>query len=578
VIARRRLASLRSVSAAAALLLVAFSLSATPLSLRVERGDRIVEADVETSEVSPSDLVVTFRLPGFRGASLDAIRLSKGLDLVAVSARPYVQDDGTVGSEIVLEISPKSAGRGGVEALRFVGESGIVDIASFTLPFPEAESPTDAIVPWVWRAPLKVWIYEAFPVNLAPADGQAHDDSAWPSFELPSGLFLEGRDGAFSWMATALEVGSLRLPEARIVSRKEGKADARLLEVEALPPAVAESRAVGDFSLSLELPTEAETGSPLSFRLVLTGEGDLPSLRLPEPSLSLGGTTIAASLLNRRRIDSFGPSPRGYRGSVAMDVVFVPDRPGRLLVSCPPWAYLDSEGKVVDPRLPRGEVEISPSRNASAEEGRTAALGLIQAASVAKGGRRFGNDGDLVAESLANLHDGRVAPALAELYGAARRDSRFRSLAFAVAAKLGIPVPDLGFPISPIPFFAVAFLSLAVAAVLLRRGALSRATKARAGETEADGSPARRVVLALCLGGAIAGAVLGTISSVDGSTARWLCWSDSLSSRPAADAEHLIHIVAGGTGRLVGSSGNWVCLEFPDGSSGWLPRSSVYSY
>ena len=531
-------------------------LGALPLALKAKEGRQRIEADVELSDAESGDLVLTFHLPGMHGAALADIKLSKGLSLVADSARPYVDDGGATGSELVLELASAGGGGGRVESLRFAGEDSVVDIEAFDLSFPRRQTETAILIPWNWRVPSKVWRYQSFPIALRPLDDSSPPTAAWPSFTLPPGLFLEGGRDPFSWIGTVLTAGHIRLPPARIVTDGEGQAPAADLEVEELPPLLQASRAVGDFSLSLQAPPKGEAGRPLSFRIIISGEGNLPALQPPLVEVILGGRALAATELNPRRSDSILPSARGYKGSSSLEISLVPAREASLVIVTKPWSYIEVSGKLHTITLAPRRLPIVAASPAASDLGKTRFLHALGDAS-----KRL----PVAAEVLVLYRDGKVPEAIAKLYHEARIDPAYRRLAEGSAGTLGLPRPDLGPPFGPAPAFALAglFLAAVILLFLLKK-------------KKAQGIPIAIPALGLLLGlAALAG---GGFGLADAARTRWLAWSPSLSSLPSPGSERSISIAPGGSGRLIGRSGDWLCLEFSDGSTGWMPLSSVYSY
>jgi len=536
----------------ALLFILAGSLAALPLDLRAIGSGQRIEAAVTTAESTMTDLVLTLRFPGFRTASLGSGRYSEGLSLVAESDRPYVDDSGQVGSELVLELASPRGGRARVESLRIEGEGGSFEIAPFDLSFPEkvgAPTPPDA---WIWKAPSRVWAFQTFAVQLRPIEASRIDASAWPSFVLPSGLLFEAGADSFSWVATGLESGTLVLPETRILGPSEGIAPATSLLVVELPKSIRASRAIGNFTLSLDAPGEGRGGESLRLRLILTGEGNLPVLRLPEFRLSLDDRNIQVQSADESRIDSIQKTATGYKGSIALDIDVVPKGGGVFSFSTLPWRFLDSEGRELVIGTLRRTIQIRPPQGVDLSGSQAQALQILESLK-----------GKAALVAIEKLKSGKKAEALAEFYHAAREEAGYRGPARRLAASLGASAPDLGSPLPYAPFFAAAGL-LALATLLLF---LIRREK----RVEAW-------LIMLCGLLAIAALATATYSLLDKERPRWLTLATSMASTPSPDSERRVALPLGSTGRKIGSSGEWICLEFPDGTAGWLPRSSVYSY
>ncbi len=452
-----RLSSIRGPRQVLAVLLsiLAGSLAALPLDLRAIGSDKRIEASVTTAESVMTDLVLTLRFPGFRGASLGSGRYAEGLSLVAESDRPYVDDSGLSGSEMVLELASSKGGRSRVESLRIDGEGGNFEIAPFDLSFPEKAGALKVPDAWVWKVPTRVWTYQTFAAQLRPIDPSRIDSSAWPSYVLPSGVLLEGGSDAFSWVATALEPGTLLLPETRIVGPLEGIAPAASLLVEELPASIRASRAIGDFSLSIDAPGEGRGGQPLRLRLMLSGEGNLPVLRLPEFRLVLDDKSIQVPSANRARIDSIQRTEAGYKGRIALDIDAVPEGSGLLTFSTLPWRFLDPAGRELVIGAESRTIRIRPAESADRPGSQAQALQILQSLK-----------GKAASLAIEKLKAGKTAEALAGFYRAARDEAGYRGPARRLAASLGVSAPDLGSPLPSAPLFATAGL-LAFASIFL---------------------------------------------------------------------------------------------------------------
>lgn len=529
------------------------ALAAPPLRL-ISSPPLALEAELEASAEDPGALLLRLRLPERRGLALVDLRLSPGLSLLSDSSRPYVDEGGRTGSEILLELLAKG-GEGRVESLVLGDELGKVEIAPFELPLgPAAEA--GAAPAWRWVAPTRVYRYQSFPLSLEGPPGQGLDPAAWPSFELPPGLYLEGR-GSFSWLATALEAGKLLLPPASVEKSGGAAAPPRELEVLELPPALAASRAVGVFSLSLQCPARAEAGSPLTIRVVVKGEGNLPSLILPALRVELRGGGGEELLVPRseRRIDDIAASATDYRGSAALELSYLPPRPGSLLVLVEPWPSMDGEGRIRSQAPAPVSVPVLPGEAGAEAAGSKAEALLAEAAPSSS----------VAARALTSLREGRPGEALAALYHDARFEPRLRGLALALGRELGAYEPDWGPPLPPL--LPLALGALGLSALILSALPLGR----RLGRARLSG-----LVLAALLG--LGGLGFGLFLIADRARPRELAWSTELLSRPATDSERRLRLEPGRTGSLIGETDSWLCLRFPDGSAGWLPRSSVYSY
>lgn len=527
--------------------------------LRLTASDgRRVEARVEVPEESPQELVLTIRIPGTRGVSLADTGIPGGVELTAQSTRPYVDESGATGSEIVLELKSSEGGTARVFGLGLAEGERRFSLSPFDLHFPEIPGRTAPPASWSWRAPIRVWRYSSFAVSLGREDGSPPTIDAWPSFQTPAGLFLEPGKGGFAWLGGALEAGRIELPAVRIMGSEAGEAPALPIVVDDLPPALSESRAVGNFTISLKAPDSGRQGEALVLDVVLRGEGNFPFLRLPEPRILLAGRKVTEESLSENRSDDYAPSGSSYRGSATLEIVFIPSGAGDLRIEGE-WAFLGPGDRVFTLTMPTRQLSIAPTASGSPDGAIALALGELKAA-------RPRGDDRLASAASAALGRGEGGAALALVFHAARFDARYRPLAASLAARLGAPAPDLGPLIGPWPWL--------LAAAILTAAAIAAALVARRRVASRGG------VAALILCGLFALAALsgGVSVAVDRGRTRWLSWSTTLSSAPSTLSERRAALSPGLTGRLIGSVEGWVCLEFPDGAVGWLQRSSVYSY
>ncbi len=537
----------------------AATLTSLPLTLHGLGYTQRIEAEVRPADSTPANLVLTIRLSAFHGAAIDGNRLPEGLGLVAESDRPYVDDAGIQGSEMVLELRSATEGRVWVDKLRVKGGGGAFDLAPFELVFPERPGEIPARTAWTWRAPSRVWQYQSFGIRLEPLDGRQPATSAWPTFDVPTGILLEEGNDTFSWVATALVAGSIVLPEVTIEGPDRGHSPIRTLVVEKLPTAIEASRAIGDFTIALEAPPEATRGSPLTIKLTLSGEGNFPALRPPPMAMSLDGRNLAVTERLDHRVDSFAKTGKDYKGSLIIETSLVPQSTGRLSVSTQPWLYLSESGQTRSLGAEVRSIHIISPEGAAMSDATSTAMAILA-----------GQKGRPAREALERLKAGNTAGALALYYHAARFAMAYRQSAFRLAASLDLPAPDLGLPLAPLPFLIGGALSLICGGFIFFSPLRFR--KAPRSRTNI------RAMGIACLAIAVLALISAALVGVNRGEERWLSYSTSMASTPSIDSERSIALPLGRTGRKIGLSGAWICLEFSDGSAGWLPLSSVYSY
>ncbi|MEI6389238.1 MAG: hypothetical protein WCQ50_21745, partial [Spirochaetota bacterium] len=268
-----------------------------------------------------SVLVCSLVIHGLRDARLESYRLDPGLSVDGMVRKPFVAASEARGTAILLSLRSRVAGRRAISLLRFQGEEGAFEIPRLEVSFSSPDLPTDMAEgqSWEWAAPGTVTRFEGFRLRLLSPAGIP--DSAWPSFALPEGLVLEAGSDGFSWVATALEAGSLLLPEADIAAKPRGYAPALRIAVRDIPSVISESRAIGTFSLSLDGPGGAGAGDRIMLRVIVSGRGNFPFLVLPLPLLSLDGQALPPGTATWRRVDAYSPNGESWVGEASWDIV-----------------------------------------------------------------------------------------------------------------------------------------------------------------------------------------------------------------------------------------------------------------
>ncbi len=543
-----------------------------------------------------SVLVCSLVIHGLRDARLESYLLDPGLSVDSMAGKPFVAANEARGTEILLSLRSSVAGRRAISRLRFLGEEGVFEIPRIEVSFADTPLPGSLAQgeSWEWAAPVSVTRFEGFRLRLLSRSGIPL--GAWPAFALPEGLVLETGSDGFSWVATALEAGSLLLPEADISAKPRGLAPAFRITVRDIPPAISSSRAIGNFSLSLDGPPSALVGDRIMLRVIVSGRGNFPFLTLPAPLLSLEGQALPPGDASWRRVDAYKADGESWVGDASWEIGVRAHGPGLLELGVAAWPCLS----------PGGEVRVLASetftlRIASSDDGRSrgamvaverlskllkarrgdsitaflAALsrGDTAVARVLAAGLGPGRQGRLdpvLCDAAISLSEGRAGEGLASLYRAARReDASLRPLARLVAADLGAEPPD--FRSWPNPFVALAS-ALAVLAALF----LVLARRRRRGWALAA-SLASPLFIALALAAILATAV-SIAAFQEGGRIHYLSWSPHLAALPSLDAESSLAIDPGRNGTRLASVPGWTYLRFANGSSGWISDTMIYSW
>jgi hypothetical protein len=563
----------------------------------------------DPGQVLPGDLlVVEVQVARLTGASIEKLDLGPGLKLEESLIKPFADaKSGLSGTDLRLELRVLEAQSWRIASLALSGREGRFGLGPIEFARrPEAGASPEAAAPvWRWLAPERVYRYESFDLELSGPPSAA--GVVAPLFEAPEGSTLEALPGSYlSWIGTALESGPLVLPEATIDAGKlSGRARARRIEVLPLPQAVEASRALGRFSLSLEGPTTAPPKSQdlLVFRLTLSGVGNLPSVRLPEPSISLDGRGLGSDAWNERRIDELAPAKGGYRGRSTLEVSLVAPGPGRLRLYFPPLAALDPDGNIASLAVAPLELRLlAPISGASSaasgdpflsyEPGLAASLasrepGLARLPSLIgadKAGAALellrGMPPELRAEREAVLLDAALAwktglhgEALAAVYGFMRRnpdDRDGRSIADRAVAIVGAGPALVDELPPPGPFILASALLALVGFGFFLAGRLRKRPRRP--------SPAFMATGGLLILAALALAGLGIASKLERRREFAVAWTDSASAVPSPLAENTSPLTRGQSALVIGRAEGYICLRFADGSVGWVAHGKVYSY
>jgi hypothetical protein len=583
--------------------------------------------------VDGSPFRLGLRVEGLSGLELASCKTGKGLSLSGSLGRPWRNPvTGAGGGELWLEFAVSGRGPWTIDSLEVAGAEGRFGLGPLRI---EASQPGPASAGGMgsppslsWAAPERVYRYASFSARIVAAGGEMPAAAGSPGFEVPSGIAIEGLPSdPFAWTVTALNAGSLVLPQARVeVGKLSLRIPPRRVEILPLPPEVESSRAQGSFSLGLEAPGlsasgPARSGDVLVFRLVLRGRGNLPSVIFPKPVLSLDGRRLRPESYSGRRIDRLEAVEGGYEGSSTLEISLAAPGPGTLRLAFPELPVLTAEGDIeklsVEPigiavrkALPAPESKLPDELFAKLKPGFAARLakasqGLARLPRLVAAGKAGPALEllDAAPPALAESRDARLlkasllwasgsrGEALSVLYGISRAspaDREAAELSSAAAKALGTG-PALGDDLPPPrPFIAIA-LGLAAAALGLGLLSLRRPGSRRSwlpGRWKAGREPRGEASKALPLRAAAVFALvlalgsggLGLASSLERRTSYAVAWTDRAYAVPSPLSEGSSVLVKGATGRVVGRTEGYVCLKFEDGSIGWAPRDSVYFY
>ncbi|MDP3178852.1 MAG: hypothetical protein Q8M76_13180, partial [Spirochaetaceae bacterium] len=321
-------------------------------------------ARFEPDDPRSGEVVSLFIVAGERLARyLDSprVEVDEGLELVGRSSRPRVLASGERGAELELELKVLFPGArkvaidlGSAGVLVRLGPYSFVAEDSTRARSEEIERTT-----WRWSAPRSVLRLQAFRLALIPAEG-LEPEEAEAIFAAPPGLSLEPT-GDLEWVGIALEEGDLLLPAATIragagdgasaghsgmADASSGKAAAEIVRVSPLPAELAESRAMGDFTLSLEGPYPSRPSALSAFRIlvVVRGSGNHPAMEPPAPEFYLDGERLGDASVSARRLDESRPEGGTYVGRTTLELELAAPRAGTLEARWAPFAVLSPSG------------------------------------------------------------------------------------------------------------------------------------------------------------------------------------------------------------------------------------------
>ena len=550
-----------------------------------------------------------------RGMELSELSVGEGLSLESQSIGPFVEPDGSRGSQLRLVFRVLRAGRIAITRLVLRSKEGSLVAAPMSL---VAEGPLSSSGEreevWEWEAPEEVYRYEAFSLRLRDRAGEGPDSTSsdvTASFSVPEGASLEAI-GPLAWTMTVLDAGTVALPDADMSrgGRPIGKAAGFTIRVREPPAEIGASRAIGRFELALEglERTRPRAGDPFVFRLVLSGRGNLPVLHLSEPRLSLDGKALPAEDLASRRLDDSQPAAGGYEGRAMLELTVTPPSAGRLTISVPPIAALEPGAGLrvlsLEPVSLRVQGGLAGDGSAFAGDGASggpftgaeaAALrlaaasarlrslpALLKSSRVGSGqaaaarrralellGPRLADDRDgRYLEAALRWESGERGPALALLYGLLRSHPGFadaRQAAEACAGELGSGAPLLDALPPPLPFALGGILPLAASLFFFFAARRKR-------------GPALAATAGLCLVLAAGSLALSGLSALERRRSYAVVWTDRLLVVPSPSARGYVELPLGSAARIRGAAPGYVGLVFGDGLAGWAPRESVYYY
>ena len=144
---------------------------------------------------------------------------------------------------------------------------------------------------------------------------------------------------AAAFILTPTESGTLVIPDAAVtVLGQRVQAPSLQIQVRTQPPQLAESSAIGAFSLSAQPAADSvRLGEVLRFTLRLEGEGNFNYLSVPQPSL------VGGRISGQTEAFRLNPAQGGYRGFREITYRIIPEREGSMSILVPAFRWFDPQ-------------------------------------------------------------------------------------------------------------------------------------------------------------------------------------------------------------------------------------------
>lgn len=541
------------------------------------------------------EFTVTILLPGSsaRDVRAEEPNPSPNLEFIALSVSPAVIDvpDGSrPGSRVVYTFRAGIPGDQRLPRLEISAGEAPLRIGPLSLDV----RPSGSLPPpprYDWKAPRVVTRWQCFPVRLEP---RTPATSGAENIEVPStsGLSLDPAGGN-AFVGIALEDGDLSLPSA---TTREGLRASEGVRIRArsAPKEIAESRAVGDFTLKLVRSGRDRTraGEVLAVRVEVRGRGGLPILE--PPGIRVRGPKGPLSLPAPVPISDIRIAWGTYEGMRGLEFRLAPGEPGEYTVEADPFTFLNPDtGELRTLRLSPLRMSVEPALREDSPRGnirpRLEARIAAYAASAEPWGEaaRLGRDGSIAAaltllsglsspealhvKGLLLMTDGDGVGALAALGAAERRDRWLPGLAetldlcettFGVGPRIRdrLPQPRIFIVLS------IVFGGAGLASVL----ALRRRTRA-AGIRHSSVSRMLSIAAAL--------SILATGASALERNVGYAIVAASDSFAVPSEAGSSEGSFRGRAGIIASDpASGWILLRFPDGRSAWFRDGDVRRY
>jgi len=168
------------------------------------------------------------------------------------------------------------------------------------------------------------------------------------------------------WMLIPTKAGQVTIPGFRgSVSGLDRPVPPLTLDVEAIPDEVAQSRAVGAFSYSVDAKEDSAQPGQLVVTQELSGQGNFPYLKLPDVAIP------SLTLTSRQEGTRYRAGKAGYEGSLVVTWRFATDQARTITVTLPGFEAFQTKTMRIDrwdPRttsvalhLPSGATEVASS-------------------------------------------------------------------------------------------------------------------------------------------------------------------------------------------------------------------------
>ena len=144
---------------------------------------------------------------------------------------------------------------------------------------------------------------------------------------------------AATYIYTSPVAGEVKIPSAGVdYNGITGWTDNLVLRINRAPSEIRATGAIGNFDFTASLDkTDVRAGENFSLTAVVSGEGNLNYLKIPEPEAE------GCILVSSEESSDYRPGPSGYSGSKTVRWIYSAETPGLSVLRVPDFIYLEKE-------------------------------------------------------------------------------------------------------------------------------------------------------------------------------------------------------------------------------------------